>query len=133
MNFLGRFPQVQEKEVNETVEVLKQQLAYTQQQNQYLLNKLLEKPNELNSTEESEPEPLVPKFIPWTVKRQLLEEEDRAKAKVIREAKAKIDKDIKDLETELNVLPVEPLILNNGPIEKVSMGENDASKISETV
>jgi len=111
--------------VCDTYEVLKQQLAFVQQQNQYLLDKLLN-PIQSGSPEnakEEESKPLVPKHIPWSVKRQMLEEEDRAKAKVIREnlerereSKVnlnKIKEDIKDLETELGVLPVEDLKVDN--------------------
>ena len=111
-------------EVCETCEVLKQQLNFVQQQNQYLLNKLLIPSDSVDKLVESEePKPLVPKYIPFSIKRQMLEEEDRAKAKIIRESfereresKKNLDKvkeDIKDLETELGVLPVEDLKVDN--------------------
>lgn len=124
MNWFHRL--IFNSKVCETCEVLKQQLAYSQQQNQYLLNKLINpiKLDESEKVQNEEIKPLVPKYIPWTVKRQMLEEEDRAKAKVIREHmererelkqnSVKVQEDIKNLENELGV-------------------ESDASQISETI
>ena len=99
----------------ETCEVLKQQLSLSQQREERLLNRLL---NPISLPDASDlikdPELITPKHIPWSVKRQMLEEEDRAKARVIREQSSKIQEDIKDLETELG-------------LESLKMGNENAS------
>lgn len=100
--------------VCETCEVLKMQLAYTQRREQYLLDKLLEPKLEFDTPPvNNEPEPLIPKHVPWPVKREMLEQEDRARARVIREQAEKVKKDIEHLEKELGV--------------------KDAGQVSETV
>jgi hypothetical protein len=98
----------EEARVCQSCEVLKHQiemLNYTQRE----LIKTLAEVNKPETVihQPVEFEPIKPKTIPWQVKRQLLEEEDRAKAKVIadnkkRQQEAK-DNSIDKLEVELGV------------------------------
>lgn len=50
-----------------------------------LLESILQKPVSEPSAPISELEEVRPKFTPWRVRQQLLEQEDRAKAKILRE------------------------------------------------
>lgn len=99
----------EEAKVCQSCEVLKHQiemLNYTQRE---LIKTLAEfnRPEPIVTHNQQEFEPVRPKTIPWQVKRQLLEEEDRARAKVIadnrkmqQEAK---DNSVEKLEVELGV------------------------------
>jgi hypothetical protein len=83
-----------------TCEVLKETLSIERQFNQVLLQKLLDKgkPEPLQEVEEK-PVPIQPQFIPWRVRQQMLEAEDRKKAELMRAKGAEIEK----LEKELGV------------------------------
>ena len=84
----------------ETCEILRMQLAESNAERKDLLHRLLEK-------DKSEPPPSVieehtpiqPQFIPWRVKQQMLEAEDRQRAKLMRN-KAE---EIQELEKELGI------------------------------
>jgi hypothetical protein len=92
--------EVKESKVCLSCETLKQQLERANYENQRLLDKLVftepkvevpQKPVDISA----------PKNIPWNVRRQMLEIEDREKAKLIREAPKPISTE--DLEKELDV------------------------------
>lgn len=86
--------------VCDTCEVLKQQLAVANNEIHRLLDTITAKP---------EPEParepvkmtLPNKNIPWSVRRQMLEQEDREKAKIMRSAPQPVTTE--DLEKELDI------------------------------
>lgn len=86
-----------------TCEVLKESLVIERQFNRILLDKLLVK-EELKPPAEIRVEEQVPlkKFIPWKVKRQQLEEEDRKAAQILKLKQT----EIADLEKELNIKEV---------------------------
>lgn len=106
----------EENKVCSSCETYKVQLEIANYEKRELLKTVLEsmKP-QVSETKVEIPEPLKPRAIPWRIRQQMLEEEDRAKAKTIadnqkREAEAKANadraKEIEQLEKELNI-PVE--------------------------
>lgn len=84
----------------ETCEVLRTQLEKSEVERRELLNRLLDKdkPEPVIQTDE-EPKAITPAFIPWRVRQQMLEDEDRKKAQLMRDK----TKEIEDLEKELGV------------------------------
>ena len=62
-------------------ETLREQLSHALWREKELMSKLFP-PDE--SVPETVPEPIQPKTVPWRVRQQILEEEDRERAKVIR-------------------------------------------------
>lgn len=88
-------------------ETLKLEIERLRLENDKLLNKILEKhTKEKISGQLDEPRlPISSGNMPWNVRRQMLEKEDRERAKLIREApKPRTDvKSVEDLEKELGV------------------------------
>lgn len=81
----------------DSCETLKHQLEISNLDKNKLLDRLLEKPEPVV---EREPAQITrPLNIPWNVRRQMLEAEDRAKAKLMRDA-VKPDSEIDKKETE---------------------------------
>jgi len=85
----------------ETCEILREQLHKSDAERRDLLIRLLEpkqtEPPSIPS--EIELKPITPQFTPWRVKQQMLEEEDRVKAKLMRDR----TKEIADLEKEVGI------------------------------
>ncbi len=82
----------------ESCETLKHQLEVSNFEKKQLLDRLLEKPA---PEVIKEPVPITrPHNIPWNVRRQILEQEDREKARLLREAAKPISTE--DLEKELD-------------------------------
>lgn len=89
-------------------EVLKEQLASANREKQQMLDSILNK----DKTTEVETRVIMPenmnqgKYIPWHVRRQMLESEDRAQAAIIAKKKkeeaeiAKLEKDVGIIEKE---------------------------------
>jgi hypothetical protein len=76
----------EEAKVCESCETLKQQLEIANHEKDKLLARIMEKP-EPTPERTVAPEMLTrPRMIPWAARRQMLESEDRAKAKAIKEA-----------------------------------------------
>ncbi len=85
--------------VCESCETLKQQLEIANYEKKQLMDRILEKP-----ALESKPElreVTVPRAVPWPVRRQMLEAEDREKARLMREAPKPVSTE--DLEKELDI------------------------------
>jgi hypothetical protein len=84
-----------------TCEVLRAQLDESNRERRELLNRLLEpsKSEPLPPVKEEELRSIQPAFIPWRVKQQILEQEDRKSAELM---KQKV-KEIAELEHELGV------------------------------
>jgi len=84
-----------------TCEVLRVQLAKSDAERRELLSKLLYKENESEppKVQEEEMRPIMPQFVPWRVRQQMLEAEDRRKAQLMKE-KAK---EIAELEKEMGI------------------------------
>jgi hypothetical protein len=83
-----------------TCEVLRMQLAESNAERKDLLNRLLQPsiPEPL-ATKPEEFEPIKSQFVPWRVRQQLLEQEDRKRAELLK----KNATDIAELEKELQV------------------------------
>lgn len=81
-------------------EVLREQLAISEKERRELLQRALAPPSIPTEPEiQEEFKPIMPKFIPWNVRRQMLEADDRKAAQLMKE-KAK---EIAELEKELGV------------------------------
>lgn len=91
----------------ESCEILKVELQRVNIEKERLLNRLLEKPIDppVNNPVDITP----PRQIPWAVRKQMLQAEDREKARLMREAVKPDDSkiDVKDLERELNIVEQE--------------------------
>lgn len=70
--------------VCESCEYLKAEIEKKDQLVKELIDKLTDKPTETISTEQKQ-EPIVPRFTPWRVRRQMMEAEDRVRAQKMRE------------------------------------------------
>lgn len=72
--------------VCESCETLKQQLAIANIEKSQLLTRLLEKPEpEIKPIQTEEPKVIRP-HMPWAARRQMIEAEDRERARLLREA-----------------------------------------------
>jgi hypothetical protein len=86
--------------VCETCEVLRDSLARSEAERKELLHRLLEpKQAEPLIKQDEEFVPVTPKFVPWRVRQQMLEQEDKKKAQLLKDREVEIGK----LETELGV------------------------------
>ena len=84
----------------ESCDILREQLLKSDSERRDLLHRLLDKEKpEPPSTEKEEHIPVGPQFTPWRVRQQMLEEEDRAKARIIKDR----TKEIADLEKEVGI------------------------------
>jgi hypothetical protein len=82
-------------------EVLKEALSIERQLNSVLLQKLLDKdkPEPLSSIKEEELKPIKSQFVPWRVRQQILESEDRKQAQLMKDKQ----REIEELEKELYI------------------------------
>jgi hypothetical protein len=98
---------VVEEKVCASCETLRQQLEFSNYEKTQLLNKLLKEPEPTPVTEA--PQITRPRSIPWNVRRQLLEQEDRVKAQRLRNVPkpdttiAVVKEETADLEKELDL------------------------------
>jgi hypothetical protein len=84
----------------ESCEILRSMLDESNRERKDLLHRLLEpKQVEPPSTPAEDFQPVTPNFVPWRVRQQMLEQEDRQKAKLMRDRSAEIDK----LEKEVGI------------------------------
>lgn len=90
-------------------ETLRMQLAIVNQQNQSLLEKLITPTvNDVIRPTELKPVPMSKQHMGWGVRRQMLEQEDRAtarieKEKAVEESRAKADAAVEIVEKELGI------------------------------
>ena len=80
-------------------ETLRGQLESVNFEKKILLDRLLN-PTVPVAPEKIEYEPIKPKNIPWVVRRQMLEEEDREKARLMRQKTEELERELK--------IPIEP-------------------------
>lgn len=86
-----------------TCEVLREQLTLSEQERRELLHRLMAPPEPPPIViEKEEPQAITPQFIPWRVRQQMFEAEDRKKAQLMRDKTKEIE-DISKLEKELGV------------------------------
>lgn len=90
----------QDSKVCPSCETLKEQLDRANYENDKLLDRILVKPT-IETIKEPSKIQIPTKSIPWGVRRQMLEAEDREKAKLMREAPKPVSTE--DLEKELDI------------------------------
>ena len=90
-----------DKTVCKSCETLRTQLEAVNYEKTQLLSKILKEPEPIIEAKEG-PKITIPKSIPWGVRRQLLEKEDREKARLMRDAPKPVSTE--DLERELNIV-----------------------------
>jgi len=84
----------------ESCEILRMQLAESNAERKDLLHRLLDPQKvEPPPTPVEDFQPVTPNFTPWRVRQQMLEQEDRVKAKLIKDRKVEIEK----LEKEVGI------------------------------
>jgi len=90
-----------DEKVCDSCETLKSQIARLQFENDKLLDRILEKPKEVEvKVDTSELKPITPRgALNWRVKQQMLEAEDRERAKLLKNAPIPTE----ELEKELDV------------------------------
>lgn len=78
------------------------EIARLKEERDLLLNHIISPATQETRVNEGAEElkPIKPNFVPWHIRRRMLEENDRSKAKAMNEA-AKPDKKIEELENEL--------------------------------
>jgi len=81
-------------------EILRHELEVVRLENKVLLDRILEKPVESKPIDINELKPIGPKNISWNVRRQMLEAEDREKAKLMKSTEVPT---LEELEKELDV------------------------------
>jgi hypothetical protein len=91
----------QEDKHCESCETLKEQLSIANHERELLLQRILTPaPREADRIMAPEPQAVKPRTVPWNIRRQMLEQEDREKARILREA----PQPIADLEKELGIV-----------------------------
>lgn len=100
--------EVKEVEVCQSCETLREQLSLERQTNLRLLDRIMEKPEKpVEVPPTMVTRPLVGRHTPWRVRQQILEGEDREKARVLRDAPQPATTDVTELEKELNIASTE--------------------------
>ena len=84
----------------ETCEVLRIQLEKSERERVDLLHRLINKEEKPEPpVEMGDMQPVKPQYIPWRIKQQMLEAEDRRRAEILKNREKEID----DLEKELKI------------------------------
>ena len=84
-------------------EILRAQYEACNAERLDLLHRILDKDKEIPSESKIPLEPIQPRFIPWHVRQQMLEKEDRIAAKLMREKVEEMNPVVEQLEKELGV------------------------------
>lgn len=95
--------ELEESRICDSCETLKLQISRLERENERLLNRILEKPIEEPKQEITDLKPILPKMIPWRIRKQMLEEEDRVKAKLMRQSEEVNKQSTEELEKELKI------------------------------
>lgn len=109
-NWIHRFfnphcPECAHDRVCPSCEILREQLATANYEREKLLNIIIEKNRpESVSTLHGEEKSIKPTFIPWRARQQMLEAEDREKARILRTDAELNKKSTEELEKELGVV-----------------------------
>jgi hypothetical protein len=80
-------------------DVLRESLAASERERRELLQRVLAPPVPVVEKEDKEMLPIQPQYVPWRVRQQMLESEDRKRAQLTKEK----EKEIAALEKELGV------------------------------
>jgi hypothetical protein len=89
----------------ESCELLKIQLAKCEELRNELLTRLLDKDKPIPppAMTEEEFKPITSQFVPWRIRQQMMEAEDRKSAQLLQQSA----KDIAELEKDLGITPIE--------------------------
>lgn len=93
-----------DKSICQSCETLKMEVARLTADNERLLNGILDKTTEPKDSKVAPPMLKLPTTMPWAVRRQILEREDREKARILKDAPQPDKVDVTDLEKELNIV-----------------------------
>lgn len=94
----------EEREHCKNCDTLKELLEVEKFEKRELLKQLLKEPEITPEVRyEATKKELMPKTIPWRVKRELLEQEDRVRAQVLKRSQGEQKQSIENLESELGV------------------------------
>jgi len=101
---LRREYKTSEPKICESCETLKMELAHLHQDNQRLMDRLLEKPTVIPERTGDNVTPILPRRgVPWNARKQMLEENDRHKAKLMKDAPkpSPVDTTLEELESDV--------------------------------
>ena len=88
----------------ESCEILRSQLEKADSERRELLHRLLQPPpSETKEINTENFKPVTPQFIPWRVRQQMLEAEDRERARIMRQKSDEMKKSTEELEKELDI------------------------------
>ncbi len=135
MNWLHRLfnphcPECEAKDLNPVIEELRIELTSLRYERDRLLKYILDEPRSGNNmgtqanSEIKDEEPILPKIIPWSVRKQMLEAEDHKKAQLIRQNKAEQEAAIQELERKTGIIENTTLDLENGNVQSESVKVN---------
>jgi len=116
-------------EIDPLVEQLRTEVTSLRYERDRLLNYILDDPsatNALNKVEE-EPEVIQPKVVPWNVRRQMLEAEDREKARILKQTKKEQDEAILELERKTGIIENVVLQVGDADVQSESIEVNDGT------
>lgn len=106
-----------EASICQSCESLKLYIARLELEKDRLLNEVLHKPEPEKAVDVSELKPVLPRHIPWKVRQQALEENDRAKAKILRQHE--------DARNAINV------VVPTGDLEKELLDDMEGSSANQ--
>lgn len=106
LRWYREYLEIKESQECQSCSMLREQLMMERQNNQRLMDRILTPQPIIKEAEPLPPPISVPKVVPWHVKRQMLEQEDRVKAQKLRNAgkpdTAVTEEEAKKFEEELN-------------------------------
>jgi hypothetical protein len=101
-------PECEQLSSCKSCETLEKQLAQSNYEKEMMLRSILtpqsKEINTINETESDDISAIQPKFIPWNVRRQMLESEDRQKAMLLKKQKDEQKQAIEELEKRLEIV-----------------------------
>lgn len=111
--------EVEDAKINDTVEALREQLAFERANNKQLLDSFLRQfePKEVIREEPKENPKPIQTGMSWRVRREMLQDEDRQKARALREQKE---------QERVARIPTEKL-------EEELLGDTNASEVSKAI
>jgi hypothetical protein len=104
MWLLDWYRELREIRTCQNCDYLKTQIEIERQFNKVLFDKLTNKPTDIPTPVQPVPDMIKPKFVPWRVRREMLENEDRRSAQVL-----------KQRESELNRVQSDPIASKDDP------------------
>ena len=122
-------PECEAKDLNPVIEELKIELTSLRYERDRLLKYILDEPHSKNQPNAPEvhtedEEPIQPKLIPWAVRKNMLEAEDRKKAQLMKMNSDEQAAAIEELEKKLGIIENTTLDLENGNVQSESVKIN---------